>query len=402
VRDYWLENSWGRFTIESCGVLGWFDANHPSVHYWGTPPRTFDQEDLFEDRNGNGILDPGEDLNNNGTLDGPDGILQPDEDLNANGSLDYDLNNDGWIHGHVEKWAEAIGKADQQFDFKKYDIDNDKNLSPEELTILVVIPQNDAFGTQRTAVGKEWPKKEPLTVDGVEIHTVIEAYIGSPPSLGLVAHELAHILLNAADMYFPGFFPYAAGPYSLMDQAPTNPPHLDPFHKLRLGWIVPKVITSSGWHEIPDVETHREVLILHDPVRGGKEYYMIENRWPGNSYDSYLPDSGLAVWHIIEDKSIFSTLPAPAGVSAGLWAGVYPHEWARRGIRLVRPIYGPPINFSQALWEGSIPQTSYDLLSVDPNPNHATLKWAEDGSPSGFSIQSIPVSGPKMNVYIGK
>ena len=79
---------------------------------------------------------------------------------------------------------------------------------------------------------------------------MVEAYIGTPPSIGLVAHELARILLGAGDMYFTGFYPYAAGPYSLMDQSPRNPPHLDPFHKLKLGWVEPVVITSSGWYVV--------------------------------------------------------------------------------------------------------------------------------------------------------
>lgn len=71
--------------------------------------------------------------------------------------------------------------------------------------------------------------------------------------------------------------------------------------------------------------------------------------------------------------------------------------WARRGIRMIRPIYGPPINWN--LWDGSNPQTGYDLLSLDTDPNHVTLKWA-DGTPSGFSITNIPIAGPDMTVYI--
>jgi M6 family metalloprotease-like protein len=346
VSDYFLENSGGRFKLECAGVLGWYDADKPADHYWKHPntPCT-----------------------------------------------------DGFIHGHVEKWAEAIRKADQEFNYKKYDINNDNILSPDELAILIVIPQNDPFGTQRGVVGKEYPNKEPLIVDGVKINDIVEAYIGSPPSLGLVAHELSHILLGTGDMYFYFFQPYAAGPYSLMDQSPPNPSHLDPFHKLRLGWLVPKIITSDGEYKVRDVETHHEVYILYDPSRGDKEYYIIENRWSGNSYDSYLPDTGLAVWHIIEDPNIFNTLPTPPSVNSQQWNNPKWKGWARRAIRMIRPIYGPPYN--NALWDGSDPQTGYDLLSVDPNPNHVTLKWA-DGTPSGFSIQSIPNSSSEMGVNI--
>jgi M6 family metalloprotease-like protein len=394
VCDYFRENSGGRFTIESAGVLGWYLADEPASHYWGPA----DQEDLPEDRNRNGKIDPGEDLNQNGVLDGPNGVLEPDEDTNGNGKLDSDLDGDGWIHGHTEKWAEAVGKADPVFDFAKYDRNRDGVLRPDELGILIVIPQKSPFGTVRPVVGKEYPKREPLVVDGVVIPEVSEAYIGSPPHLGLAAHELSHLFLKAADMYFKGFFPYAAGDYSLMD-AHWRHPHLDPFHKLRLGWLRPKVVTASGMYRIRAVETHHEVTILCDPLRGDGEYFVLENRWPGTSYDSNLPDRGLAVWHVIEDRNIFGNLPAPKGVSAATWGKVMPHEWARRGVRMIRPVCGPPFDNSRALWDGSDPQTGYDLLSVDSNPQHATLTWA-DGTPSGFALRSIPAAGPEMTVHI--
>ncbi|UCC97394.1 MAG: hypothetical protein JSW66_16305, partial [Phycisphaerales bacterium] len=392
VSDYFWENSGGRFSMECVGVLGWFNANKPASHYWG--PK--DQEDLPEDRNNNGLLDPGEDLNSNGVLDGPDGIMQPDEDTNGNGKLDYDLDGNGWISGHVEKWAEAIGKADPVFDFKAYDINHDGVLNPSELGIQIVIPQNDTFGTNRYAAGREQPW-EPLVVDGVRIEWISEAYIGSPPSAGLVAHELAHLLLGAGDMYVYYFQPYMAGPYSLMDDSPSNPPHLDPFHKLKVGWLLPRIVTSSGWYRIRNIETSSDALILYDPDRGQKEYYIIENRWRGNSYDQYLPDSGLAVWHIIEDPEVFDALPAPPNASVQQWNAPEYQGWGRRAIRMIRPIYGPPLNWS--LWDGSDPSTGYDLLPLDPNPNHVTLKWV-DGTPSAFSVHYFPGASPEMEVYI--
>ena len=34
VRDYFLENSGGKFTIERAGVLGWFPASRPPEYWW--------------------------------------------------------------------------------------------------------------------------------------------------------------------------------------------------------------------------------------------------------------------------------------------------------------------------------------------------------------------------------
>jgi hypothetical protein len=158
-----------------------------------------------------------------------------------------------------------------------------------------------------------------------------------------------------------------------------------------------EIINKTGWYDVPDIAANHKAYILYDPKRGNKEYYLLENRWRGTTYDTNLPSSGLAVWHIIEDKKITDKLPVPAGVDPQQWNDPRWTSWTRRGIRMIRPIYGPPINWS--LWDGSNPQTGYDLLSVDPNPNHVTLKWADNTS-SGFSIRSIPPSSSVMKVKI--
>jgi M6 family metalloprotease-like protein len=346
VRNYFSEVSGGRFTITNGGVLGWYDAAKDADHYWNHPATPC---------------------------------------------------SDGFIHGHVEKWAEAIRRASQDVNLANFDDDHDGVLEPHELTMLIVIPQNSPFGTQRSVVGREHPSSQPLVVDGVRVDTMVEAYIGSPPSLGLVAHELSHILLCTGDMYFGFFQPYAAGPYSIMDQSPHDPPHLDPFHKLRFGWVTPIVIQTSGWYTVRDVETHGEVHILYNPLRGDSEYFIVENRWGGTSYDNHIPHDGLAVWHIIEDDAVYDNLPTPPGVSPQQWNDPKWKGWSRRAIRMIRPIYGPPINWR--LWDGADPATGYDLQSVDPNPNHITLRWA-DGAPSGFAITSIPPASASMTVHL--
>jgi M6 family metalloprotease-like protein len=347
VADYFRENSGGRLRLENAGVMGWYDALQPASYYWG-----------------------------------------PEDTGDANG--------DGWIHPHVQKWAEAIRAADAQFNYAAYDANQDGYLSPDELAILMVIPQNLPFGTMNFPVGRESPRQS-LVVDGVRIDTISEVYIGAPPSLGVTAHELAHLLLGAGDMYFGYFQPYAAGPYSLMDQSPNQAGHLDPIHKLHLGWLVPRIITSDAWCHLSDVETTQSALLLYNPDHSPNEYFLVENRWRGNSYDTGLPCSGLAVWHGIENPAVYSTLPTPAGVDATKWVDPAWTGWARRAIRSIRPIYGPPYN--TALWDGSSITTGYDLLSNDANASHQTLKWA-DGSPSGFNLLCLPASGPRVAVGV--
>jgi hypothetical protein len=132
-----------------------------------------------------------------------------------------------------------------------------------------------------------------------------------------------------------------------------------------------------------------ESLILYAPSHGSKEFFLLENRQNGKYYDSSLPDYGIAIWHIIEDPTIYANLAAPVGVDQEKWKTVHSHEWGRRGIRMIRPVYGPPFNNNKALWNGSDPETGYDV----------SLKWA-DGSYSGFSIKNISSSGKEMTFWI--
>jgi len=347
LQGYFRENSLGLFGLTNAGVLGWYDADKPAPHYW-------------------------------------DPIDEGDQD------------GDGWVNGHVEKWTEAVRKADAEFDFAAYDANKDGVLSPRELGVHIVIPQNNPFGTNREPAGRECPDWQPLVVDGVRIPVIAESYIGAPPSPPLTAHELAHLFLNTPDEYFGFAYPCAAGAFSLMDNHGYGS-HLDPFLKLRLGWAKPRFVTSGGAYTLRAVETSGEVLVLYSPGRSTAEYFLIENRWPDGSYERALPDRGLAVWHIVDDPGLLAQIPPPPGCAPDAWTQVTPEDWGRRAIRLLKPVQ--PLDNAKALWDGSQPETGYDLLSSDPDPAHATLVWA-DGTPSGFSIRDIAPAGPEMTVRI--
>lgn len=59
-----------------------------------------------------------------------------------------------------------------------------------------------------------------------------------------------------------------------------NGTHFDPFLKLKLGWLRPRVMYRSGRYPLRAVEAQREVWILMDPQRATREYFIVENRWP--------------------------------------------------------------------------------------------------------------------------
>lgn len=347
VAGWFQENSRGKLSIERAGCLGWYPAQKPADHYWTTSEET----------------DP------------------------------RDSDGDGWLNGHTEKWAEAIRRAAQDVRLASFDANKDGVLTPDELAILVVIPQKGPFGTNRSPAGKEAPHWEPLVVDGVKVPVIAEWYTGDPPNLGAPAHELCHLLLGAPDMYMTGPWPFAAGIYSLMDLSYSTT-HLDPFEKLKLGWLDPEPISVACERELPDVETTGKALILWDPRRGPGEYFIVENRWRGTSYDAGIvrvgvgiPQDGLAVWHVAEDPKVFDrALQLPPTGAEG--------DWGRRGIRLIRKNGGGLYDDARALIgrEGD---------KIEDRDGPAKLVWL-DGVPSGFSITLSSAPGPKVRVKIGK
>jgi len=369
VRRYFLEVSNGQFTIENAGILGWYDAELPADYYW-TP--------------------------------GPDVA-------------------GGWQNRHHRRYREAIEHAAREFDFARFDTPPaDGTLTPDELAIVIVVPEaGGPHGYVRPAVARQLPQVVPLVVDGSPATNIVEWYFGTAPNFGVAAHELAHLLLNHVDMYFrlpeqprwagiPWDNPFAAGAYSLMDQSRLGT-HLDGFSKLKLGWARPRLIARAGRYTLPDVETRNEVLILLDPQHSMREYFVVENRWPGTSFDRRVPDrGGLAVWHIIEDPAIYATaIPpvppdAPDGSRQDLWAAKWAtigaDGWGRRAIRMIRPVRST-FDDARALWDGTDPVTGYDLVSVATRPQHADLRWA-DGTPSGFALRAISAIGPEMQLTI--
>jgi M6 family metalloprotease-like protein len=245
LQDWFQENSSGKLRIERAGVLGWFKSRMPAENYWGT----------------SSSKDP------------------------------HDRDGDGWLNGHVRKWTEAIEMADASFDFAEFDANNDKLLEPHELGLLIVIPQRNPFGTNRPPAAREAPRWQPLVVDGARIPMIAEWDTGLPVNLGAPAHELCHLLLGSPDLYVGRGWPYSPGLFSIMDYSYSSA-HLDAFQKLKLGWVDYEATATGRDFTLPDVETQGKVLIVYDERRGPGEYFLLENRWRGGSYDAGAGSAG--------------------------------------------------------------------------------------------------------------
>jgi len=214
-------------------------------------------------------------------------------------------------------WQDAIKAADPVVNFHAYDLNRDNKLSPDELTLILVRPQNGPFGTNRTVN---------VAVDGKSPALnfwVVDVYVSASDSqrrgnVGLISHELSHASVDAWDLHTcPSAT--AAGAYSIMDATYTAT-DFDPFHKLHYGFVQAQPVTLNPLRDstlqLGAVETRHEVAVLYDPGRNDREYFIVENRWQGTesspTYDAVLT-GGVVVWLVIQDQDYAQAFPPPGG-----------------------------------------------------------------------------------------
>jgi immune inhibitor A len=136
---------------------------------------------------------------------------------------------------------------------------------------------------------------------------VVVAADQAPPfsTFGVLCHEFGH-LLGLPELYAPGGAMHEGiGKWGLMGQGTwvekgTQPPHLDAWSKLRLGWVdVVTVDRTTPAVRVPAVRD--EPLVVKIPAVPAKpgEYYLLENR-RREGYDAALPGEGMLVWHVDE------------------------------------------------------------------------------------------------------
>jgi M6 family metalloprotease-like protein len=268
--------------------------------------------------------------------------------------------------------TEALTRADAAVDYSLYDRNGDGTVTRDELALTVILYQDTIFGEVRNIPAV--PTSDGVTLDGSEIATVYTPDFDQPGHIGVFAHELAHVFIDAGDMYESFWDPTAPGPYSLMDQE-GNHPHLDPYHKLHAGdWFDPIVVTQDGYYDIPAVEQQAWIYKLRDPGSHSGEFFLVENRQL-SGYDQYLPDSGLAIWHIDESR-----MPD-----------------YRTAVEM-EPAVGQtnPIQWHNYLYDGAGSLWGKDFWDDSTGSN---ARW-HDGGDSQIGVWAIPPSGTTMRVFL--
>jgi M6 family metalloprotease-like protein len=311
------------------------------------------------------------------------------------------LDDDGFIGGHSHSWFEMLtaAAAHPDIELAAYDTNHNGTLEPTECLFLLVKGQARTDGYHRPVKGREVPPPAAdLRLDGVTL-TLISEFYSAPPhgtdELAVAAEELLHMAGNLADQYpdvMQGYpkgknrrvdDPGRPGQLSLPD-AGWRPVHVDPYHKLKWGWLNPQIAHASGHFMLRDAATTGDALILYNPHIATEEFFILENRWRGSSYDQYRDvayGEGLAIWHCVQDLALGQ-------------------DWARRAVHLRRadPRLDDAGNLQPALtlFDGSVPGRGYDLHD-DSRPNDLRFRGK---APSRLQVRNISAAGPVMTVDV--
>ncbi|MBM3240288.1 M6 family metalloprotease domain-containing protein [Candidatus Poribacteria bacterium] len=241
--------------------------------------------------------------------------------------------------------------------------------------------------------------------DGVRIDTAVmaaEEPSFEKPHLGIYFHEFFHDL-GAPDLYGANQFIEAFdqrwclmgmfGPYQGEDRNGLSPSHISGYLKWdfdakpengRCGWLEPvkieKNVSNLSIHSFELPPADNKLYKIDIPGKNGKEFFLLENRTKlaGGRYDTYLPEAGLLIWHIDENKPRGST-----DASNRIW--------------LEDPTDPEHLNTENitkgAAYSADDNQTSF-TPGTKPNSN------ANDGGVSGISITNIGFEGLYMPITV--
>ena len=327
------------------------------------------------------------------------------------------------LERYRELVREACEAADAIVDFSQYDRDNDGIVDH----VILIHSGNDqaSTGVIEDIASLLIPTVNAI-YDGVRVNTaavVAEEPDFEHPRLGIYFHEFFHDF-GAPDVYGFNFIDARDHKWGLMSQfGPYQGPEeaeigngLRPSHIMgylkwdfdarpqngRLGWIQPVQITQNQKIDVPSFElgpTDNKLfkIDIHasaTPVRGEPtEFFLIENRnkTSGATFDTYLPESGILIWHIDE------TNPYPLGTfdaSQQIWLED-PSDPEHLGIYLQEGVEFIDVRTISdgAAYSTDDEQTAFTPGTV-PNSN------ANDGTVTGISITNIGPEGPTIPILV--
>lgn len=206
----------------------------------------------------------------------------------------------GTISGDQQIRKSAIdGAREAGIDFELYDVNADGFVTQDEMQLNII----SAFADPG-AIGGATRWADCIDAGSVQVCPGMVPEASEYAGFATRTHELMHTL-GTLDLYGDTCNSFEVTLMSCTDQGTF---HLDPWHKIQLGWVVPTI-----WDVSAAVATCAQLaskdrvddpllrpLVLRDRNSHDGEYFILEYRDGSNakSYDHDVASNGLAVWHV--------------------------------------------------------------------------------------------------------
>jgi immune inhibitor A len=337
--------------------------------------------------------------------------------------------------------AAVLPALDPLIDFSNYDNDGDGKVD----TLLVMHAGTGAEWSLNT--NHIWSHASfisqmggtPPTLDGV----LVDRYVTVPeywePSLvgpnttdltvGVACHEIAHGLFGLPDLYDLDLSSFGIGQWALMSYGDWNGPAK--WNSFIPGWVTDgsSPAWAGAWTRVllgwdtanlalgpidnlclsPVETTANAVLRFKTAGLRSQEYFLAENRRQvANSYDQYLPGSGMLIWHV--DEGFWSIY----GGQDNNWecrSLPNPHCWGtcatthylvalEQADRQDHLEYGTNFGDAGDPFPGSTNNTSWRWYGLNPvNPESGT--WYDSGCSRDSCIDLVSIATSGNNVCFG-
>jgi len=313
-------------------------------------------------------------------------------------------NNGGSIDERNRQLAkDAVLAADAYVDFSIYDTNGNGYVDGDELGVVVIVAgyeRSYSSAYSPNVWGHKWTTYAgtgyPL-VDGVRVTEYAqfgELHGTHQATMGIMVHELGHLLYGLPDLYDTDSSSSGIGGFGLMGggswgQASTDswagqtPVNVCAWTKKRMGWANvlegsgTVTVMASGDPSSPDHRVHRASTDV------SSQYFLIENRQP-TGYDRGLwrwlgsNFGGVAIWHVDDSKSDNRD-------DANRWVDLEEADGGQLGTGR---------GYAAALW------SSPDATTFDDGTTPSSRLY--DGSASGVSVNNISGSSSAMLATFGQ
>lgn len=308
---------------------------------------------------------------------------------------------------NIQLTKDAILAANTFVDYASFDTDGNGVLDPTELAIVVIVAGYDRATTftQPSVWGHKRTIGSPSALDGVTISEYAQFgelhRDGNQATMGIVVHELGHLLFGLPDLYDKDGSSAGIGHYcvmssgswgkSLQDRYPGETPTMpSAWVQYQLGWVDAQVnIGNVSLNASGATSANSDNSVVKIPTDKASEYFLIQNR-QALGYDRGLETKldnadfgGLIIWHIdssqTDNRDDFNRLvdiEEADGSSVARWAvGNKKDFWYFGNAAIFNDETTPDSDFN----DGST--SNINIYNISISDEIMNLEWNKGGNP---------------------